>query len=445
MSYDPNAMAENLTSEVVMNVPVEIWKEIIDQFLFDPVLFLSDPFYPGCNFHTALNEWSDTKRLLRLEIQRGILRLVSRSWKYLVDSSQWQYFEPYRCDNEAQKTLQSQAAGRLEFFHLCRNWDHISGNQLDQCDECTAYMEDYKHDDVLPKTNISEYKARILRLPYWKTTKPFLDYNAEQVCLMFPQLRALFLSVKTTPIGQPLALFSRLTFLSLHFGRNIEALPTSSLNDPISRTVVPIKTLQLFISNDTDCHIFRQWHMPFLTHLEFRAIAHSMPSIARVIGEVGRNIVSLRLCHESDYVVLPHEIWETMPALEYLGMTTLGTYIGPEICARGPPPDHPLRTFAILEEEVHMDRARPEVCKLIGNWSKLETIADSHSWELVPDNYEEGREVFNGFVHTHITPLCWKCVATLDVACRNYHLRYEDCTGLTYAEFRNKHQSPSGI
>lgn len=123
---------------VVTNTPVEIWQEIINQILFDPILFLHDPFYPGCNYHTALNEWSDTTRLLKLEVQRGILRLVSRSWKRLADLSQWRYFEPYRCNDVNQERLQSSKARRLEYPTLCDERYHAMGVR---CDGCSGYMD----------------------------------------------------------------------------------------------------------------------------------------------------------------------------------------------------------------------------------------------------------------------------------------------------------------
>src|SRR5277367_677293 len=65
--------------------PVEIWIEIVDHLLSDPILFSTDPFYPGCNYQIALEEWQNEGRLMEIAKQRATLRLVSRAWKYVID------------------------------------------------------------------------------------------------------------------------------------------------------------------------------------------------------------------------------------------------------------------------------------------------------------------------------------------------------------------------
>jgi hypothetical protein len=46
--------------------PVEIWIEIINYLLSDPILFSPDPFYLGCNYQIALEEWQTNADLWRL-------------------------------------------------------------------------------------------------------------------------------------------------------------------------------------------------------------------------------------------------------------------------------------------------------------------------------------------------------------------------------------------
>ncbi|KIM19680.1 hypothetical protein M408DRAFT_193879, partial [Serendipita vermifera MAFF 305830] len=91
-----NPLLPESAPDVVTNTPIEIWKEVIDALLYDPVVFSCDPYYPGCNLHTALNQWNDWEHLRNLEVQRGILRLVSHSWKSLADSYPHRYFEPIK-------------------------------------------------------------------------------------------------------------------------------------------------------------------------------------------------------------------------------------------------------------------------------------------------------------------------------------------------------------
>lgn len=103
------------TPQAVLRTPVEVWHKIIDHVLYDPIAFIIDPYYPGCNLHTAFSKWSDRKHLRKVEAQRGTLRLVSRSWKESIDLRHKKYFEAYRYDNTTQQLAWSHSADRLEF------------------------------------------------------------------------------------------------------------------------------------------------------------------------------------------------------------------------------------------------------------------------------------------------------------------------------------------
>jgi hypothetical protein len=78
--------------------PVEIWAEIIHQALFNPAIFQSDPFYPGCNLHIALREWHDYAPFIEARRCRATLRLVSKSWKVVVDASPNWFLESKHLD-----------------------------------------------------------------------------------------------------------------------------------------------------------------------------------------------------------------------------------------------------------------------------------------------------------------------------------------------------------
>lgn len=65
--------------------PIEICLHIFGYLLDDPSVFHPNPFYPGCNPHTAMRDWNYYSRLLELARQRRSLELVSKYWKRVVD------------------------------------------------------------------------------------------------------------------------------------------------------------------------------------------------------------------------------------------------------------------------------------------------------------------------------------------------------------------------
>ena len=428
---------------VVMRTPVEIWQQIIDQVLFGPIIFFSDPFYPGCNLHTALNKWSNRKHLLNHEIQRGALRLVSQSWKALVDASTWQYFDMYRCRDIAQQRHQSLSARRLDMTRICAECKNSLGSRAYQCDQCTEHVECGWESSRLhiPLLDDSRFKAEILALPYWRESKLFMDLHASRISHIFPNLRALSISVDAVPADHLLLLFSRLKFLNLQLDKAAPGLGVAEPAYPLSRVVLPISTLRLLVSDAANIYPLRHWDMPFLVHLEYRTLELDMPQISTIGGDVWRRLISLRLCWEWDYVDFPGDMWVALPVLQYLGTTTLRN-------VQGPPQSHPLHTFAILEDEGNMDEAREQVWSLIEHWKDIITIADSHSWEDdIPPGYAVSLQAAVRYTtfehghnddsfHGHDNPACWECLIRLDTRCAEYSLRYEDRMGRTYLEFQ---------
>lgn len=432
-TYKPSILS------VFTEIPVEIWGEIIDHILFDPILYLSDPFYPGCNPHTALNDWCDAERLLRLEFQRGILRLVSQPWKYLVDSSRWQSFQPDRSRDTNQKLWQSQTARRLEFYGTCSSCSGLWGTKGAQCHGCAACYDGTNHREPFPNFDNYTFKAEILRLPYWEQTLGFMRSNTGRLKIVFPHLRALFISVHTTLIGHILELVSSVTFLSLQLDSRRNRLAYRSPKEQSCHISLPVKTLQLLVSDDTDRDFFEEWDIPFLAHLEWRAVSFPQRSMIKFLIKFGKNLVTLHIHDQCDYLlVIPQDIWELLPVLEYFGateilkMSTLEASLPP-----APPSCHPLHTFALLEKETSVDRSILNALEIIETWTMLKTIADSHSWANVPQDLTDREVEVIDSDHQHCANPCWECILALHMACEERGLRYEDQCGRSFMEFHS--------
>ena len=74
-------------------LPIEIWAEIFDQLLHDPVVFDPDPLSACRNPHTSLRRWYNYPLLEVIEKQRRVLRLVSLTWKSLADKHPSRYLD----------------------------------------------------------------------------------------------------------------------------------------------------------------------------------------------------------------------------------------------------------------------------------------------------------------------------------------------------------------
>lgn len=65
--------------KIVMNTPVEVWREIIDHVLFDPVLYLTDPFTLDATF---TRHWM-TSRTISIFLSLHVNRDGSDSFRIL--------------------------------------------------------------------------------------------------------------------------------------------------------------------------------------------------------------------------------------------------------------------------------------------------------------------------------------------------------------------------
>lgn len=387
--------------KIVMNTPVEVWREIIDHALFDPVLYLTDPFYPGCNLHTALDDFSNHQYLFKLACQQGRLRLVSHSWKKAVDASPLKYFEPYRDkSNHLDHSLaQSKSANRLELYDPSDN--HIPVNARTQCGTCLKYRMSSLNINTF-MTLFMDLKnkplaARIPRLPNWFQYREYLEANEGQGINLFPNLKALFLKLQDLPIPGMLGLLSRLEFLSIC----LTFIDFDAAEEGSQGFRFPfLKILQAKISDQVGINFLAKWEMPLLAHLHLMSTEgeETMTSLGPFIDGVGANLISLRISCVDAYIRLSDNMWEKMPRLEYLGVSRVETLIPP-------PLRHPLHTFANLEA-LSLTTARESIYAAIQNWGALSTIAELHSWKNAPDDFEYICDKNPDPFHAHTISFC---------------------------------------
>lgn len=413
-----------MADAAVSRTPVEVWREIIDWVLFDPILFLTDPFYPGCNLHSTLIDFSDHQRLVDLSFQWATLRLVSRPWRNAVDRSPWQYFEPSRDDYKCLQysTSQLKSARRLEFYKSRE--DHILANtQL-----CYACQDDYLEveDDtmeyLLRLTN-GPVRAKILRVSLSLRGQNAYSSSINQLVDALPHLRALFLTTYTSPTLSLLNLFSRLEYMRLQL--HLEP-GDFTMVAPRGYSFPVLKTLQVEMIKYSMADLFVSWEMPLLTHLHLKNAkgGRLLASIQTELDRIGANLVSLRLQSNEGFFSLPENIWKTMPRLEYLGVSRLMETPIP------PPLGHPLHTFADLEGFTPSDVSY----SIVEDWGMLSAFADLHNWKKAPDDFTGWDGPFD-LNHFHVdVDWCWMCIKTFYMSCRQRGLRYEDCTGRTFEE-----------
>ncbi|KIM20020.1 hypothetical protein M408DRAFT_30725, partial [Serendipita vermifera MAFF 305830] len=417
-------------------VPVEIWQEIINHVLCDPIVFLDDPYYPGCNLHTAYNEWDDRKRLCKLEVQRGTLRLVSRSWKVLVDSNRWRYFEPSRCKNMTQQLDWALSTRRLDFHHVCSGGEHIPRDE-DYPDAYERWIVGWTHQIKLQNPELCSAtfeQATIVHIQKGiKSNSPNHDTPIERI---FPRLRALSVGKYNVLSMHLLGVSTRLTFLSLRLVTGIE---DEKYEIPLS--FPSLRTLHLETGYERDLDPLVQWKMPLLAHVELKVpfTQEYYPHTA-FFKHIGKNLIRLNLYTYEKSHRHPEKYWEWMPRLEYISVTSLTPNWG----LFPPPPDHPLRTFGLVEESIRsMIWSRKNTGDIAGKWKTISTIADCHSWEELtkwlkvtfPDKPPDLDKLIKGYDHAHRGVHCWECIHLLLWKCKENGLRYEDRTGRTWAEY----------
>lgn len=414
-------MSNGKIPSVVMKTPVEIWQEIVDQLLFNPMLFSLDPLYPGCNFHTALNEWFDTKRMRTLEIQRGILRLVSRSWKAIADASRWRYFESDPCHGEAPLPPRYQGARRLLLWHCCPVPWHIVNPDDDTRCPCYDSIGCIQAENLASLIGGCRSLCRILEFPLWHPTaasiRTFCDFKKS--CL--PNLDTLVIRISGPPDPLFPNMFSKLTILDVR----VDFAPlTTKLLDI---TLPSVRILRITVLEDWECDFTEKWELPDLVYLDLNY--PYLPSrLLSFLKRVGTGLLALRLLVRYEQIGLPNNFWQAVPRLEYLGLSQCN-YLPPS-----PPVNHPLHTLAVWELEEDINNARNDAKEIMVTFKTIKTIADLHDWSDMPEEFSSYTVPME---HDHDLKSCWMCVAALNTACSNRGLRYEDGNGRTYAEFRN--------
>ncbi|KIM20024.1 hypothetical protein M408DRAFT_310608 [Serendipita vermifera MAFF 305830] len=366
MSHGLIYFVESGNPRAVLKTPVEVWQEIIEHVLYYPIAFLTDPYYPGCNFHTAFNEWTDRRRLRKLEVQRGTLRLVSPSWRDLIDSRSWKYFEPYLCGNTIQQSTWAQSARRLDLDNVCIAIENIIEDSSSRCDECGYKKIHVPAISDVTNFNPHPFRATILSMPFYEG-KLCSKIQYSHLDIYFPNVYSLFAWYRDSFEMPPLNLLASLTFLSICV--DIGGVPTQ---DEIIPPFFALKTFHLEILDDERIEFLEQWEIPLLAHLQI-SIPSSAPTIAylfTLLARIGKNLVRLCLRIYEEYVDLPGDFWEVMPVLEYFGTTVLKGDSSFPI----PPVGHSLRTFAVVEEGNYTDEAREITSRLVGLWKTLDTI-----------------------------------------------------------------------
>lgn len=358
----PEPLSSQSTPGAVSNSPIEIWKEIIDMVLCGSVYFIHDPFYKGCNPHTALRQWSDGKPIRKLEAQRGTLRLVSHSWKILADACPQQYFEPFRSREAAYQLSQTSRASRLQVDIFCSSCGCTWQCQCDICDMCFKHMTagNPREPMLFPQLAGSSLNVEILVVPDWELK--------EAIAFMsLPNLRALTIHGDFSQIVGFATIFLNLVFLSLQVG-------------PLSHGCVKLpflRTIQIQIRGIGGCTVMETWDMPNILHIDIH-VAHyciqSMPSVVQLIRKHGRNLTSLRLKLASSHISLPDDFWHLVPRLEYLGTSTLR-----QGGLARPGNEHPINTLAILQREVSPITRFRVISWIRESGKMIKTIADSHA------------------------------------------------------------------
>lgn len=412
-----------------MITPVELWQEIIDWVLFDPMLFNLDPFYSGCNFHTALNEWFDTKRMRTHEIQRVTLQLVSRSWKALADNTHWQCFKIHNSLNAALHHPQCRTARRVQLWpQSSLPWSllnpHDSVHRF-YSQPCFAEEEERQLGDHSSLAEIVEIHPRSL------PDNVDMDRLYESILFSFPNLRTLVMSMEVLPAPEFSSLMSNLTIL------NLRIEDQAAFWDPAVFLPLPfVTTLRITVLHGCDSEFLLNWRLPSLIYLDLTHYYVDQAGIFEFLQMVGHTLRSLRLLVRYDVIPLPDDIWQMLPILEYIGLSEFQRALG------GPPIGHSLQTVSIWEVEDDISNTRNEIIKFIGTWQNISTVADLHRWADVPKAFLTLVEAAESV--SDLSMSVWYGIPAVYSTCSRHGMRYEDRNGQTYAEFCASVDQPVG-
>lgn len=347
--------------------PIEIWANIFDWLLFDPVLFHPDPFHHGRNLHSALWQWDDLARAEMIERQRRVLRLVCRSWKALADSNHNQYW-----------------VGSL-VQELSPLWKHATRLCILSC----TVSSDPQYDCLYHGANTASDISLTTSLQHFPPETPLpvqiLEISSElwnHVCdsLPTPTLRSIFSNVEAAHFrGVHLRtetlpdVFTSLTYLGLNL-----VAPAYYVETSFSIELPSLTTLALGADNAASCQLVDDWKLPQLRHLSFslkRQHDIGVLSDFRIFERGWPLLLSCRINFHCVAIELPERFWDYLPALVYLGVTCLS------IAGSQPPPvGHPIKIIGNIEENDDED-AHMYLIDYLDSCAKLDCVADIYSWD----------------------------------------------------------------
>lgn len=411
-------------------LPTEIWAEIFDQLLHHPVLFNPDPLSATGNPHTSLRQWYNYPLLESIERQRRVLRLVSSSWKALADKSPFQYLDTRQSLETELRMVRRVRLG----IKRDAPWD------LRTLDDYEAWME---MSDEEPPTErlfpivesfVHTGKARNVAIITLTGQRCLTALIEEALTGMLPAVKAISVEGYVYPPLNLVRAFPNLTFLGMQVGVGPPSGPMYLENE----SVFPdLKILQLAFEDDaSNIALFQHWQLPKLEHLEItvgctdiEAATDSIQYLHGFLKRVGPTLTGLKIYFSGEWITLPSDLWDIVPRIVYLGVSTLS----PGYHCSPPPQAHPLRTLANVELET--GTASGVLYRHIEGWTGLTTVIDSHIWENIPP-WTRGPSQ-PAFIHRHCgaDTLCRECIIDMHILCTARGWRYEDKLGRTWKEY----------
>jgi hypothetical protein len=407
--------------------PVEIWAEIIHQALFNPAIFQSDPFYPGCNLHTALREWYDYAPFIEARRCHATLRLVSKSWKVLVDAYQNWFLESKHLDEGSLVQSRWRSARRIHldvFPRKCRcrkecfciSNDYYAGQS--RAGKASLYFIPALH--TIQELASIPVRTMVVSIKVWNLINNHLPQKT--VATIFSQLRTLeVVGEFERSLANIPSFLESLTYLNV-------GLDTDGQGNPL--TFPNLTTLRVRIANRRAFTSFKWWVIPKLLNLEIRDVCswESPLEIDEYLKRGWPLLESFRFIVDDRDTFIPNDIWDSLPKLTYAGFTRLARS-GQALS----PTNHPLHTLALLTLHENGE-SRCTIANIMLNFLNLRVVADSHRWEDIPAEIL-GTHINSSFAHKHYWPLCFLCLMDLTSACRQAGLRYEDRWGRSLGEF----------
>jgi hypothetical protein len=406
-------------------LPFEIWAEIFDHLLYDPALANSNPFYPGCNLHTALREWHDEARFQKVERQRRLLRLVCRAWKAIADQTPHQF---YQLSHSQASHLADPMFLRASRMHLCVKQDlcichdtcectlrsyHVMSASRWQLDNVRQVLQNIPPDFQPPLRTL-------ILSPYWWPRASGFD-GVKSMAPWLSRVSALLIPTETTA-NQISNLYPNLTFLSIQ-------LKARSFGDPsdFHLNFPKLTALVIYIWYNDTFQVFKSWRLPKLQHLWIKYGPNVLSDqLVELFDRERPSLLSLALHYPLNLCRLPPEIWSRVPNLLYLG---LNSFKMKRIAS--PPSTHPLRTLGFLQVNLeYFPRDRLE--RVLSQWHNIKVIADVHRWEDYP--FTSLRRP-DRHIHPPFIPTCHSCIEMATLACSQYSVRYEDRHGRSWEEF----------